>query len=142
VFDRDSGIQIRAAASVYQSKLEQIEGPDSRLEAQPPWVLSTGFDTRIKGTGWTLGVSLVAQPGYATQQTDRQLLIRSALRTLDAFASWRIDRSMQMRIGLVNMLAPDSITSSSIDDLDGFSALSSTRRATLRTLNVGLVVRF
>jgi iron complex outermembrane receptor protein len=141
-FERDSGIQIRAAASVYQSKLEQIEGPDSRLEAQPPWVLSTGFDTRIKGTGWTLGASLVAQPGYATQQTDRQLLIRSALRTLDAFAAWRIDRSMQMRIGLVNMLAPDSITSNSIDDLDGFSAVNSTRRATLRALNVGLVVRF
>jgi hypothetical protein len=64
------------------------------------------------------------------------------LRTLDAFASWRIDRSMQFRVGLTNILAPDNVTSRAVEDLDGFSASSATRRDTLRTLNAGMVVRF
>ena len=89
-----------------------------------------------------LQASAVLRPGYATQQTDRQLARRSALRTLDAFAMWRMDRNIQLRIGLVNLLAPDSETSQTVDDVDGFSAGSTTRRPSLRALNVGLVVRF
>jgi iron complex outermembrane receptor protein len=141
-FERGSGVQLRAAWSVYESHVMQVEGPDNRLEAQPPWNLSLGFDVRLKNSGWTVGASLVLQPGYGTQQTDRQLAQRSALRTLDAFASWRMDRSTQLRIGVVNLLAPDNLTSNAVDDVDGFSASSSTRRNTLRALNVGLVVRF
>jgi hypothetical protein len=53
-----------------------------------------------------------------------------------------LDRSTQLRIGVVNLLAPDNLTSNAVDDVDGFSASSSTRRNTLRALNVGLVVRF
>jgi iron complex outermembrane receptor protein len=141
-FERGSGVQLRAAWSVYASHVMQVEGPDNRLEAQPPWNLSLGFDARLKDSGWTVGASLVLQPGYATQQTDRQLAQRSALRTLDAFASWRIDRSNQFRIGVVNLLAPDNLGSNAVDDVDGFSASSTTRRNTLRAVNVGLVVRF
>jgi iron complex outermembrane receptor protein len=141
-FGRDSGVQLRSTLSMYTSHVEQVDGPDNRLEAQPPWSLSLGWDRRIKNTGWTVGASAVLRPGYATQQTDRQLARRSALRTLDAFAMWRMDRNIQLRIGLVNLLAPDSETSQTVDDVDGFSAGSTTRRPSLRALNVGLVVRF
>ncbi len=141
-FERDSGVQLRAAWNIYRSEVEQVEGPDNRLEAQPPWSANMGFDARVKNTGWTVGASLVLQPGYTTQQTDRQVARRSALRTLDGFASWKIDRSSQFRIGVANLLAPDSVTSNAVDDVDGFSAGSSTRRNTLRSINASLVVRF
>lgn len=142
LFAVDSGVQLRSAWSIYRSHVEQIEGPDSRLEAQPPWVLSLGADVRVKGSGWTLGASLVMRPAYATQQTDRQLIQRNAVRTLDAFASLKLDRSMQFRVGLVNLLAPDNVSSNSVEDLDGFSASSTSRRNTLRVINTGLVLRF
>lgn len=140
-FDRGSGVQVRAAWSLYKSQVVQVDGPDNRLEAQPPWSLNVGFDRRIKNSGWTVGASLVLMPGYATQQSDRQLAQRSAQRTLDVFAAWRVDRMTQFRIGVVNLLAPDNQTRYAVEDLDGFSANSGTRRNTLRAVNVGLVIR-
>jgi len=135
-------VQLRGSWSFYRSKVEQVEGPDNRLEAQPPWLANLGFDTRLKNSGWTLGASLVLQPGYRTHQTDRQLSRRSAVRTLDAFAAWKIDRSSQLRVGVVNLLAPDNVSANSVTDLDGFSAGSSLRRDTSRTLNASWVQRF
>lgn len=141
-FSKGSGVQLRANGSIYRSQVEQVDGPDNRLESQPPWAASAGFDWRIKNSGWTVGASLVLRPAYTTQQTDRQEVWRSAQRTLDAFAAWRMDRNLQLRIGLVNLLAPDTITSNAIEDIDGFSASSTTQRQTLRAINVGLVLRF
>ena len=141
-FAKDSGVQLRANASVYRSQVEQVDGPDNRLESQPPWAASAGFDWRIKNSGWTVGASLLLRPAYTTQQTDRQEVWRGAQRTLDAFAAWRMDRNLQLRVGLVNLLASDSVTSNAIEDIDGFSAGSTTQRQTLRAINVGLVLRF
>ncbi len=140
---RDSGLQLRAAFNLYRSRVEQVEGPDNRLESQPPWLANMGFDWRLPGyAAWTVGGSLVMQPGYRTIQTDRQIARRSAVRTLDAFVSWRMDRMTQVRLGLANMLAPDNVFSSSVMDLDGFSAGSSTRRNSLRAVKLSWVLRF
>lgn len=142
LFDKDSGVNLRAAVSLYRSAVEQVDGPDNRLEAQPPWLSNMGFDWRIPGGGWTVGASLVLQPGYATHQTDLQVARRSAVRTLDAFAAWKVDRFSQVRVGLTNLLAPDNVAANTVEDLDGFSAGSSTRRNTLRAVNASWVVRF
>jgi outer membrane receptor for ferrienterochelin and colicins len=142
LFRTDSGVQLRAAWNVYRSRVEQVDGPDNRLEAQPPWLANMGFDWRVARTQWTLGASLVLQPSYTVQQTDRQLSRRSAVRNLDAFASWRLDRTTQLRLGLSNLLAADNRISSSVADLDGFAAGSSTRRNTLRAINASWVARF
>jgi iron complex outermembrane receptor protein len=141
-FEPDSGVQLRSAWNLYRSEVEQVDGPDNRLEAQPPWSANMGVDVRVKNTGWTLGASLVLQPAYTTQQTDRQVARRSALRTLDAFAAWKIDRAAQLRIGVTNLLAPDAETSNAVEDIDGFAARSATRRNSLRSINASLVVRF
>ena len=141
-FEPDSGVQLRSAWNLYRSEVEQVDGPDNRLEAQPPWSANMGVDVRVKNTGWTLGASLVLQPAYTTQQTDRQVARRSALRTLDAFAAWKIDRAAQLRIGVANLLAPDAETSNAVEDIDGFAARSATRRNSLRSINASLVVRF
>ena len=60
----------------------------------------------MAGTGWSWGASLILQPGYETQQTDRQITHRSANRALDAFALWRMDRRTQLRVAVANLLAP------------------------------------
>lgn len=142
LFDKDSGVNLRAAFNLYRSQVEQVDGPDNRLEAQPPWLSNMGFDWRIRDSGWTVGASLILQPGYATNQTDRQIAQRSAQRTLDAFAAWKVDRFSQLRVGLTNLLAPDNVVASTVEDVDGFSAGSSTRRNTLRAINASWVVRF
>lgn len=142
LFDKDSGVNLRAALNLYRSAVEQVDGPDNRLEAQPPWLSNMGFDWRIANSGWTVGASLVLQPGYATNQTDLQVAHRSAQRTLDAFAAWKVDRFSQLRVGFTNLLARDNVASNTVEDLDGFSAGSSTWRNTLRAVNASWVLRF
>ncbi|MBC7918416.1 MAG: TonB-dependent receptor [Rhodoferax sp.] len=140
-FAAGSGVQLRSGWNVYRSEVEQVDGPDNRLEAQPPWSANLGIDARVQNSGWTVGASLVLQPAYTTQQTDRQASQRSAQRTLDAFAAWRMDRNTQLRLGLANLLAPDSVGSNTVEDIDGFSAGSTTRRQSLRSINLALVHR-
>lgn len=140
-FASGSGVQLRSGWNLFRSEVEQVDGPDNRLEAQPPWSANLGADARIKNTGWTLGASLVLQPAYSTQQTDRQSSQRSALKTLDAFAAWRIDRSTQLRLGFTNLLAADSVSANAVEDIDGFSAGSTTRRQTLRSINLAWTLR-
>jgi outer membrane receptor for ferrienterochelin and colicins len=142
LFDKYSGVNLRAALNLYRSQVEQVDGHDNRLKAQPPWLSNMGLDWRIPDSGWTVGASPVLQPGYATNQTYRQIAQRSAVRTLDAFAAWKVDRFSQLRVGLTNLLARDNVAASAVEDVDGFSAGSSTRRNTLRAVNASWVVRF
>ncbi len=142
LFGRSSGVQLRGAWNAYRSRVDQVDGPDNRLEAQPPWSANMGFDARLPGSRWTLGASLVLQPGYSTRQTDRQLSRRSGLRALDAYASWRMDRNSQLRLGLQNLLRPTLGRRNLVEDLDGFEAGSRTWRESFAALNASWVQRF
>lgn len=142
LFAPDSGVQLRGAWNLYRSRVEFTPGPDNRLEAQPPWSANMGFDARVPGSGWTVGASLVLQPGYETRQSDLQLARRSGLRTLDAFASWRVDRSSQLRLSVANLLAPDAGNASRVEDLEGVAAWSHTRRSTRAFANASWVLRY
>lgn len=51
-------------------------------------------------------------------------------------------RNSQLRIGVVNLLAPDNSSASSVEDLDGFFAESSSRRETLRVVAASWVLRY
>ncbi|XHS78417.1 TonB-dependent receptor plug domain-containing protein [Burkholderiaceae bacterium UC74_6] len=141
VFDASGEVNLRAGLHIYRSAVEQVDGPDNRLEAQPPWNASMGFDARIPDSRWSWGVSLVLQPGYWTRQTDLQLAGRSSQRALDLFAAWKPDRFTQVRIALGNVLARDVVSSAAVTDLDGFTAGSTTRREGLRAFNLSMVLR-
>lgn len=75
-------------------------------------------------------------------RTELQFSRRSGVRTLDAFAGWRGERNVQLRVGLANLLAPRSATSNSVADIDGFAAGSRTQRRTPRAVNLSWVQRF
>ena len=140
-FATGSGIQLRSGVNLFRSEVEQVDGPDNRLEAQPPWSANLGVDARIQNTGWTVGASLILQPAYTTLQTDRQSSQRSALKTLDAFAAWRMDRNTQLRLGLTNLLAAHNVSANAVEDIDGFSAGSKTRRQTSPSINLAWILR-
>jgi iron complex outermembrane receptor protein len=141
VFDANGEVNLRAGLHIYRSAVEQVDGPDNRLEAQPPWNASLGFDARIPSTHWSWGASLVLQPGYATRQTDLQLAGRSSQRALDFFAAWKPDRFTQVRVAVGNALARDVVSTAAVTDLDGFTAGSTTRREGLRAFNLSMVLR-
>jgi iron complex outermembrane receptor protein len=142
---------LRAAVSVYRSAVEQIDDPDARLDGQAPWAASFGLDRAPGGparpgtaglapSGW--GASLVLAPSFATQQTDRQRVWRRGNARLDAYAVWRPDRDLTLRLAGSNLLAPQGLTRSTVDDLDGFVATAETRSRGRRQLTASVVLKF
>lgn len=133
---------LRASLSVYRSRVEQIDDPDARIEGQPPWQATLGFDRTAQGRPLGFGATLGFTPAFAVQQTDLQRVWRSAVPRLDAYAVWRFSRELQVRVSVQQAVPPDSETRSTVTDLDGFTASSVLHRPVQRQLNANLVWRF
>ena len=136
------GLQLRAAVSVYRSAVEQIDDPAARLDGQAPWNLTLGFDHLVAGSIVSYGGNLSLTPGFSTQQTDRQRVWRGGAQRLDAYLQWRFDKQTQLRLAANNLLQGDALSSSRIDDLDGFTARSDTRRQTVAQITASFLWRF
>ena len=139
---RGPGLQLRAALSVYRSAVEQIDDPNARLEGQAPWSATLGFDRAVRGSIFSYGANLSLTPAFSTRQTDRQRVWRSHARRLDAYALWRFSKEVQLRLSANNVVPEDSVSSSRVEDLDGFGASSLSRRQTTTLFNANLVLRF
>ena len=135
-------LQLRASVSVYRSAVEQIDDPDARLEGQAPWGATLGFDHSTADRTFTYGGNLSITPGFATQQTDRQRIWRGPARRLDAYGLWRIDRGLNLRVNVGNALPSDALSSSRVEDLDGFAASADNRRQALTQYTASLQWRF
>ncbi|UXH77185.1 TonB-dependent receptor plug domain-containing protein [Roseateles amylovorans] len=104
-FDPKTALNLRSALSVYRSRVKALSGPDNRLDQQPPWSGTLGFDYRFSGLPLTVGSTLVYTPGYSTQQTERQTLDQWRSRQLDFFAQWTFSPKTSLRVS-ANNLAP------------------------------------
>jgi iron complex outermembrane receptor protein len=140
--DAPKTLQLRASLSVYRSAVEQIDDPDARLDGQAPWGATLGFDHSVADKTFTYGGNLSLTPGFATQQTDRQRVWRGPARRLDAYALWRVDRELNVRFSVNNALPADALSSTRVDELDGFAASADTRRQTTAQFNASLQWRF
>ncbi len=136
------GLQLRAALSVYRSAVEQIDDPDARLDGQAPCNASIGMDHLVPGSIVSYGGNLSLTPAFSTQQTDRQRVWRSGVRRLDAYLQWRFSRQTQLRLAAVNLLPADALAASRVDDLDGVTASSQSRRQTVAQFTASFVHRF
>ena len=139
---RVPGLQLRAALSVYRSAVEQIDDPNARIEGQAPWSATTGFDHALRGSIFSYGANLSMTPAFSTQQSDRQRVWRSHATRLDAYALWRFSKEAQLRLSANNLVPKDSLSSSRVEDLDGFGASSLSRREATTLFNANLLVRF
>ena len=142
LFQARSGLQLRAALSLYRSAVEQLDDPDARLDGQPPWSSTWGLDQQWLGGRFGMGFNMTFTPAFATQQTDRQRVWRGAAKRWDGYALWRVDKQTQLRLAANNLLAPVGLSSQSVLDLDGFAASSTTRRPSRRQVTLNLVKRF
>ena len=139
---RGPGLQLRAALSVYKSAVELIDDPNARLEGQAPWSATLGFDHAVRGSIFSYGANLGVTPAFSTQQSDRQRVWRSHARRLDAYALWRVSKEVQLRLSANNLVPVDSLSTSRVEDLDGFAASSLSRRQTTTLFNANLLLRF
>lgn len=142
LFAPRSGWNLRASVSRYRSSVEQIDDPDARLEGQPPWSATLGFDRQLPRSIVSFGASLAYTPAFATQQTDLQRIWRSQARNVDAFLLLKFSRELHLRLSVNNAAPLDARSASSVQDLDGFTARSESLRPGVAQYSANLMLRF
>ena len=140
------GLSLRASASAYRSRVDGIPGPDNRLVQQQPWSAATGFDQLLGpvagGPPLTVGANLAWTPGYRTQQTSSQAVTSATLRTLDVYALWAIDRQTTLRLGGANLLADGTRSLTELLPEAGPVQTTLNQRASRRSFNLSLALKF
>ena len=108
-------VELRANASLFDSKVDGVPGPDNRLDQQARGTLNIGADYRFRGTPLSAGGNVNVVPETRTRLDESQTTIASRKRVWDMYALWTFNPALGLRL-LANNLAP--LDSSSTDIID------------------------
>jgi outer membrane receptor protein involved in Fe transport len=95
-------LDLRANLSRNWSRVDNVPGPENRLESQTPATANIGFDYRWQQ--FTIGGNLNYQAAGPSRQSVEVLTSASAKRELDLYAVWKMDAKTQLRISGANLL--------------------------------------
>jgi outer membrane receptor protein involved in Fe transport len=110
-------LDVRANVARNWSRVENVPGPDNRLESQTPATANLGADYRW--TQWTFGGNLNYQAAGPSRQSVRVLNDASAKRELDLYALWKVNGKTQLRLSASNLLHQQASETSSYVDNSG-----------------------
>ncbi|PLY39734.1 outer membrane receptor protein [Janthinobacterium sp. ROICE36] len=119
------GIDLRASVSRNWSQVEQVPGPNNRLDQQTPVSGNFGLDYKTPGGMLTTGGSFNFRNGGPVRITERQSAYTSPRRDLDIYALWKFDAKNQLRLAVSNLLAQDFESDTSYTDASGTIARNS-----------------
>jgi outer membrane receptor protein involved in Fe transport len=95
-------LDVRANLARNWSRVDNVPGPDNRLEGQTPVTANLGADYRWS---WlTVGGNLNYQAAGPSRQSALVLTSASAKRELDLYALWKLDARTQLRVSGSNLL--------------------------------------
>jgi outer membrane receptor protein involved in Fe transport len=118
-------VDLRANLTRTWSRLDQVPGPDNRLDQQTPLSGTVGFDWKMDKLPSTFGAAFSFQAGGPVRISASQYAYAGAKRSFDLYGTWRFNPKLQARVMLNNALHQDNVSASSYVNGDG-SALSDT----------------
>jgi iron complex outermembrane receptor protein len=98
-------VALRANVSFFDSTVDQVPGPNNRLEGQPKGTANLGADYKFRGWPVSVGANVNYTPAYDLQLSDIQSSSIGAKVVTDAFLVWFINPNAQLRLS-ANNLAP------------------------------------
>lgn len=112
-------LDVRASISRNWSQVEQVPGPDNRLDQQTPLSGNVGLDYKTPDGVLSTGGSFTFRTGGPVRITERQSAYTSPRRDLDLYAVWKFDAKNQLRVAVSNLLAQDFESNTSYTDASG-----------------------
>jgi len=112
-------VRLHANLARNWSSVDEVPGPDNRLERQTPLSANLGFDYVVDGHPWTLGVNYGFRSGGTVRLSATQRDTLPVQRVLDVYALWKMDPNTQIRLSLANVLGQDSVSATSYFDDSG-----------------------
>ncbi|TFW27327.1 TonB-dependent receptor plug domain-containing protein [Massilia horti] len=119
------GVDLRASVHRNWSQVSTVPGPNNRLDAQTPMSASLGVDYKNKKGDLSLGTSLAYQGGGWVQISEFQSQRQQSKRALDAYALWKFDSRVQLRLSLANILNTRNTSERLYQNAEGLSRQTS-----------------
>jgi outer membrane receptor for ferrienterochelin and colicins len=118
VIEGATPVELRANAAFYNSKVDQVPGPNNRLDQQARATANLGADYRLRGTPLTLGGNLNWVPSTLVRLAEDQTTQNSTKRVWDVFALWTFSPTVGLRLLANNALPRDYETLTVVDSLN------------------------
>ncbi len=110
-------VALRTNLSVFDSKVDQVPGPNNRLEGQPRGTANIGADYKLRNLPISFGGTINITPGYDLQISDNQSSSMGTKVVADAFLLWSVNRETQVRFNVNNFAPRDYLsTSTALND--------------------------
>jgi len=109
-------VDLRANASVFESRVKGVPGPNNRLDQQAAGTINLGADYRFRGTPVTLGGNLNWTPGYSTRISETQWLEQGRKLVGDAYVLVFLSPNAQVRLTASNFAPRDYLTGNRYED--------------------------
>lgn len=109
---------VRLNASAFRSRVQQVSGPDNRLDGQPSATANAGFDHRLAGVPIAFGGNVNWIPGFSTRLSETQTASQSRKLVVDAYAAWTVGPHLTLRLSASNLAALDDVAVSRVDGPD------------------------
>lgn len=93
-------LDLRGHVALQRSWVQAVPGPDNRLDRQPPWTAALGGDWQAPGGQLTMGADLALKGGGVLRPQAGREVQRRGERTLDLYATWRLDARSLLRLGI------------------------------------------
>ena len=115
-------IDVRASISRNWSQVDQVSGPNNRLDQQTPVSGNFGLDYKTADGVLTAGGSFNFRNGGPVRITQQQSAYTTPRRDLDLYALWKFNPKNQLRLAVSNLLAQDFESSTVYTDANGVIA--------------------
>lgn len=138
----DWPLSVRLNATLMNSRVEQVMGPDNRLDQQPRFLLNVGADYAARSIPWTWGVHVNHTPAYVVRQMDNQLFEQGVKRVVDVYALWRISGPTRLRMSISNAQPLDDVSATTVSLEAAGSQRREQQARTYRLFTLRLETRF
>ena len=119
-------VNVRANAARNWSTVDNVPGPNNRLERQTPASGNIGFDYVASGVPLTIGANLGIRTAGPVRLAENRDEWGSVRRSLEAYALWKVDANTQIRLVAANLLHQDNDAVVRYFDANGSTQLTTT----------------
>lgn len=110
-------VEVRANLAFYRSQVDEVPGPDNRLDQQSRATANLGADYRFRGLPLTVGGNVNWVPSTVTRLAADQYSTAGTKRQWDAFMLWAFSPSVGVRLLANNLLPRDTVNTSLNDSI-------------------------
>lgn len=133
-------IDVRSNFSRFWSNVDDVKGPNNRLDQQPTMTANLGLDYKLPGTPFSTGGNINWTPAYTNQVSDTQTTSTGIKKQIDMYALWKFSPNLKLRLSASNLQANDFVNGSSLY-VNGVNYLQTGRSRTYTLFNLRLEMK-